>query len=364
MVGELVPVYGASYEPGVSTLAMSGTSATVPITVRNASNFAWPASGPNPIALSYHWSTTSGATVAWDGLRTRLAADVPAGGAAQLQANIAFPTTPGSYLLRWDLVQEGKTWFSGQGVKTLDQPVTVAPFVEPFYGGSIDPTGTPASLPFGVTTTVPIRVQNLSNFDFGADVNVSYHWYDSRGNTLVWDGARTSLAGLKQTEVRSVNVTVATPPTSGSYILKFDLVREGYTWFSSQGMMLAANTVSLATPALGASYASPATVSGAAGATITVPVAITNTGTTTWTPGAFNLSYHLYAASGNVYVWDGARTAIAAPIARGGLATLNASVRMPPIAGTFTIRWDLVQEGVTWFSGANVPTGNATLTVQ
>jgi len=39
-------------------------------------------------------------------------------------------------------------------------------------------------------------------------------------------------------------------------------------------------------------------------------------------------------------------------------------VRMPPIAGTFTIRWDLVQEGVTWFSGANVPTGNATLTVQ
>jgi len=122
--------------------------------------------------------------------------------------------------------------------------------------------------------------------------------------------------------------------------------------------------VTLSVPALSETYASPVTVSGVAYGTITVPVAVTNTGTTTWTPGAYNLSYHLYAASGNVYVWDGARTALPAPIARGGLATLNASVRMPPIAGTFTIRWDLVQEGVTWFSGQGVPMGSANLTVQ
>ena len=364
VAGVIVPVYGASYEPGVSTLAMSGTSATVPITVRNASNFAWPAAGANPITLSYHWSTTTGATVVWDGLRTRLAADVPAGGATQLQANIAFPTTPGSYVLRWDLVQEGKTWFSGQGVRTFDQPVSVAAFVEPFYGGSIDPSGTPASLAAGVTATVPIRVQNLSNFDFGADVNISYHWYDANGNTVVWDGARTTLAGLRQNDVRSASVTVATPQAIGSYVLKFDLVREGYTWFSSQGMMLASNTVNVIVPAYSASYAAPATVTGSANSTITVPVAITNTGTTSWTPGAYNLSYHLYAASGNLYVWDGARTAVPQTIARGGLATLSATVRMPAVAGKYTIRFDLVQEGVTWFSGQGVPTGSASLTVQ
>src|SRR4029077_19265639 len=121
-------------------------------------------------------------------------------------------------------------------------------------------------------------------------------------------------------------------------------------WFSSTGMMLAPNKVTVMVPTYDASYASQATVSGAANATITVPVAVTNTGQNAWTPGVVNLSYHLYAASGNVYVWDGARTALPQTVANGGLATLNALVRMPPIAGTFTIRFDLVQEGVSWFS--------------
>jgi hypothetical protein len=363
VAGPVVPVYGASYEPGVSTLAMSGTSVTVPITVRNTSNFVWPAAGANPITLSYHWSSTTGATVVWDGIRTRLAADVPAGASALLQANLAFPSTPGSYVLRWDLVQEGKTWFSGQGVKTLDVPVAVSAFVEPFYGGSIDPTGTPASLPARLTTPVAIRVQNLSNFDFGADVNISYHWYDSSGKTVVWDGVRTSLAGLRQNEVRPVSVAVQAPPSAGSYTLRFDMVREGLTWFSSQGMMLAPNSVNVVVPAYGAIYAVPGTVTGAANATVAVPVGITNTGTTTWTPGAFNLAYHLYAASGNVYVWEGLRTALTQPVAPGATLTLNANVKMPA-SGTFTLKFDLVQEGLTWFSGANVPTGNASLSVQ
>jgi len=240
----------------------------------------------------------------------------------------------------------------------------VSPNVPPFYGGSIDPSGTPRTLPAGVTSNVTIRVQNLSNFDFGSDVNVSYHWYRADGSTLVWDGLRTTLAGLRRNEVRTVAVAVATPAAVGTYTLKFDIVREGYAWFSTQGMMLAPNTVSVAVPALSATYGAQATVTGAANATITVPVAITNTGTTAWTPGAFNLSYHLYAASGNVYVWDGARTAIPTTIARGGLAQVNATVRLPPIAGTFTIRWDLVQEGVAWFSGQGVPMGSTNLTVQ
>jgi hypothetical protein len=64
-----------------------------------------------------------------------------------------------------------------------------------------------------------------------------------------------------------------------------------------------------------------------------------------------------------VYVWDGVRTALTAPVAPGGFMTLNAAVRMPA-SGTYTVRFDLVQEGLTWFSGANVPTGNASLSVQ
>ena len=38
---------------------------------------------------------------------------------------IAFPSAPGTYLLRWDLVQEGVSWFSGKGVRMPEQTVAV-----------------------------------------------------------------------------------------------------------------------------------------------------------------------------------------------------------------------------------------------
>jgi hypothetical protein len=68
--------------------------------------------------------------------------------------------------------------------------------------------------------------------------NLSYHWLDSAGNTLVWDGLRTSLAGMKVGEVRIVQMNVTTPTAVGSYILRPDIAREGVTWFSGRGMML------------------------------------------------------------------------------------------------------------------------------
>jgi hypothetical protein len=39
-------------------------------------------------------------------------------------------------------------------------------------------------------------------------------------------------------------------------------------------------------------------------------------------------------------------------------------VRVPTVAGTFEIRWDLVHEGVTWFSDKGVAPGSTALTVQ
>jgi hypothetical protein len=97
---------------------------------------------------------------------------------------------------------------------------------------------------------------------------------------------------------------------------------------------------------------------------VTVPVTITNAGSMTWQPGAFNASYHLYVPSGAVYVWDGVRTALPAAVASGQAVTLNLIVKMPAGPGTYLLRFDVVQEGVAWFSGQGVPMGSATLQVQ
>ena len=106
----------------------------------------------------------------------------------------------------------------------------------------------------------------------------------------------------------------------------------------------------------------PVSTNGAPGATITVPVTVTNSGTRTWTAGKVNLAYHLYLG-GQVFVWDGARTALPS-VGPDGTATVMATVKVPATARDYEIRFDLVEEGVTWFSGQGVPTGNLLLTVR
>ena len=363
LAGPVIASFGANY----AILPVSGTASsttTVQITLGNTSNFTWPSAGANPVTLSYHWINSAGKTVVWDGLRTKLPADVPAGQLTQVQANLAFPSAVGTYLLRWDLVQEGVSWFSGKGVRMPEQTVSVTPYVVPFYGGSLGVEQTPATMNAKSTTLVPVRIENMSNFDWGANVNLSYHWYDAAGNVLEWNGLRTSLAGTARTQIAAVNAQIAVPATPGTYKLRYDIVQEGVTWFSGQGMQTPVKQITVIVPALSALYSAPATLNGAANSMVTVPVTITNAGTTTWQPGAFNASYHLYTQSGTLLVWDGLRTALPAAVPPGQAVTLNASVMTPASAGSYALRFDVVQEGVAWFSGQGVPMGSVTLQAQ
>jgi hypothetical protein len=361
--GPVVASFGANY--AILPVAGSATStATVPITLGNTSNFTWSASGANPVTLSYHWINGAGQTVVWDGLRTKLPADVPAGQLMQVQANLAFPSTAGTYTLRWDLVQEGVSWFSGKGVRMAEQTVSVGPRITPFFGASLGVDQTPASMGAKLTIAVPVKIENMSNFDWGSNVNLSYHWYDASGNLVAWDGLRTQLAGTARTQIAAINAQIGVPSTPGTYKLRYDIVQEGVAWFSSQGMQTPVKDVSVVVPPLSALYSAPDTVNGTINTMITVPVTITNAGTATWQPGAFNAAYHLYVPSGALFVWDGVRTGLPAAVAPGQAVTLGLIVKMPAGPGTYLLRFDVVQEGVAWFSGQSVPMGSATLQAQ
>jgi hypothetical protein len=154
------------------------------------------------------------------------------------------------------------------------------------------------------------------------------------------------------------------PAQPGTYTLRYDLVQEGIAWFSGRGMQTPTRSVAVEVMPLGAKYVAPSVFSGGVNAVATVPVVLTNTGSTTWEPGRINLGYHLYLSNGALFVWDGARTALAAPLAPGQSVTITAGVRTPPMPGTYTVKFDMVQEGVTWFSGKGVPMGSATLEVK
>ena len=130
-------------------------------------------------------------------------------------------------------------------------------------------------------------------------------------------------------------------------------------------MQTPTRSVAVQNASFGAAYTpGDTTVTGAPGSSKTVAVLVQNTGTLTWQPGSVNLSYHLLAPSGATYVWDGARTALAAPIAPGGSAVVNLRIQLPVTPATYQVRIDLVQEGVSWFSERGVPTASLTLIVQ
>src|SRR5205085_3117646 len=85
--------------------------ATIPIVLNNTGSAAWNATGAQPVNLTYHWYGASGNVVVWDGQRTALGADVPAGVGRSISAIVAAPPGAGTYLLRFALVKEGVAWF-------------------------------------------------------------------------------------------------------------------------------------------------------------------------------------------------------------------------------------------------------------
>ncbi|MBI4288416.1 MAG: S8 family serine peptidase, partial [Chloroflexi bacterium] len=94
------------------TTLKPGETVSVPINLTNTGSLTWPKGGANPVNVSYHWlNATTGAAVVWDGLRSALPGDVASGETATVTATLKAPPAAGSYTLRWDLVQEGITWF-------------------------------------------------------------------------------------------------------------------------------------------------------------------------------------------------------------------------------------------------------------
>ena len=91
----------------------TGQNAVVPITVTNTGRLDWDSQADPPILVSYHWRPADGDRfVTFEGARTPLPAPVAPHASAQVGVRVRPPREPGRYRLEWDLVQEGRLWFS------------------------------------------------------------------------------------------------------------------------------------------------------------------------------------------------------------------------------------------------------------
>jgi hypothetical protein len=102
------------------------------------------------------------------------------------------------------------------------------------------------------------------------------------------------------------------------------------------------------------------------GAMIAVPVTLKNTSNRTWTaagPNPIRFSYHWADDAGNVLVLDGERTSLPADLVAGQEVTLQAALKAPATAGSVELQWDVVEEGIAWFSQKGVPMTKAPVDV-
>jgi hypothetical protein len=119
--------------------------------------------------------------------------------------------------------------------------VSVPP-VQGAFDASYGDLAIPAVLSAATQVVVELTVQNMSwrewrSEDTPQPVMLSYHWSDSRGQSLVYDGLRTPLRRpIGPGASWRAAMRVLTPPVAGKHVLEIDLVEEGASWFSAAGV--------------------------------------------------------------------------------------------------------------------------------
>ena len=346
----------SAFGPIVLPPMRAGSTVTVDVPVTNTGSTAW--TSPN-VYLSYHWYTSAGALVVWDGLRTSVGAFEP-GMSRSVSAQVATPATPRTYTLSFELVREGVGWF--------DTRVDVPARIDGDTYSALYQSGAGALAASGATVNIPVTLTNTGTATWspaGANpVALAYHLYDSQGRLLVWDGARASIGStMGPGQARTMTLAVRAPAAPGEVTIAVDLVREGVAWFSSMGSLPA--TVALRIPGAYLGIDMPQTAW--AQAYVTGQIRVTNVTSTTWRAGGVNpvrLSYHAYAQDGALLVWDGERSALPFDVAPGASVAVTAAIRAPAVGGDDVIAWDLVEEGVAWLSSRGVATARSALHVR
>jgi hypothetical protein len=188
--------YQAAYISTVPTTMVAGKARTIPVTIENRSPLLWNGSSPHTYGLGYHWLHPSWKVVQFANPITWLSSDLPPGGRRTVQARVSAPRIPGRYLLIWDMVWKGTTWFAPRTGLYQASPVRV-----------IEPNG-PAGVSGPVARASPPDITDLPT----APALDRAHIWDVAGSMI----EQHPLFGLGPQAVRMNFVAYAPPAVRAS----------------------------------------------------------------------------------------------------------------------------------------------------
>lgn len=369
LAGAAADRYGVTYDTSAVPKAVTaGGTYAVKVGLTNSSNFVWHAVDPGSVQLQWSWLSPLGVPVPGLGATLPIPVDLLPGTSTPMTFQATAPAA-GPYLFKIDLLRAGKT-FSANGAPAGTVLVTSGSGIGAMYvPTAASSSAGVATFDLGSSSTVSVVVTNTGTTTWPAGganpVHLSYHWLQS-GATVVWDGARAALPSDVPSEASvTVALPVLSPPRAGTFTLRIDLVQEGMAWFSSLGVTPQDLPATVRT-AFVATYAPGVPPFLLPGGHALVPVTVTNAGTSAWSatgPNAVHLAAHVIDPSGNVAIWDGARTAFTADVPAGGQVQTSVIVDAPLTPGAYKVKVDLVREGIAWFSTLGVATGDVDLGV-
>lgn len=242
--GQPISQYNIEYTQGFENIPESmgkNQVYTCTMKVKNTGATVWEKDGENPYFLSYHWiDLDTKETVVFDGERTYLPVDkVDPGEEVEIELEIVAPSESGNYVLQVDMVHEGITWFSYQGVPPLEKFISV----NVVYAAIYDDGGTtPKQVKPGETFKTNVNIKNNGFLTWEKPgnnrVDLAAHWYNRDTREVVqFDANRSNMPyNIERNQSVDVEMTITAPKKPGRYILAYDLVHEKVTWFSHQGV--------------------------------------------------------------------------------------------------------------------------------
>jgi hypothetical protein len=144
--------YQATYTSTVPATLSAGRTRIIPVVVQNRSPLLWNGSSPHTYGLGYHWLYRSKKVEQFTNPVTWLSADVPPGTRRIVRARVTAPATPGRYLLIWDMIWKGTTWFAPKTGNYQMAPVTV---IESSGAANSGPSRRPAKPDIASLPTAP-----------------------------------------------------------------------------------------------------------------------------------------------------------------------------------------------------------------
>jgi hypothetical protein len=108
----------------------AGCTSVGRIELENAGTATWRSRPGTDIHLSYHWLDLRGNVIVWAGAFILLPEIVRPGERFEALVTVRAPLPPGRYRLAFDLVDEGRLWFSEVGNERLELDLEVEPRLE------------------------------------------------------------------------------------------------------------------------------------------------------------------------------------------------------------------------------------------